>query len=105
MKRNEVIQFRVTPEEKAELQELSGGDMSRFIRMKIWGVDEMVKRARAGEDLPGVPGPVVEALKDTEPVFDDEWKRKQYKQIVAQLMARMPREQAEEEARKRLGME
>jgi hypothetical protein len=106
MKRNEVIQFRVTPEEKAELQELSGGDMSRYIRMKIWGADEMAKRAQAGEDLPGVPQVTVEALKDTKPVFDDEWKEKQFKRLVAQLQGKGRNlAEAEAEARKRLGLE
>lgn len=103
MPRTEVYQLRLTSEEKGRLAHLA--------QEKDLSIAGMI-REDYGLDLGREPEPVKErpakaSVEDARPVGSTPTPSadKRFKQLVAQLQSRMPLKDAEETARKRLGME
>lgn len=97
MKRNEVIQVRVSPDEKTEYEALAkalGMNVSEWVRsLASRQKDELHPREPIPSDPFGLPAATERAVG--------------FKRLVAQIQGKKscsPKE-AEEEARKRLGME
>jgi hypothetical protein len=127
MKRNEVIQVRVSPDEKIEYEALAkaqGMNLSEWLRYLASQESMDVEQANGyeKENLGREPEPVkerpakavVEQVEEHAPwtqMDEAQLKRidaataKRFKQEVARLQAKMAPKEAEAEARKRLGME
>ena len=104
-----VYQLRLTSEEKAKLASVAKERDSSIAQMirKDYGLDQSLRVS--GEPLEAVAAVIKKLPRELPPekpgplqqMFDE----KRFKQLVAQLQARMPLAKAEEEARKRLGMD